>query len=100
MRFSRARVCMLLLDILFFKIAKIYESLQVLLLKKTLPSLNIPANVTYLTNEIGKCVHCYFCFTLRQSCKRVSLWSPHTKSQARSRHLFLKPDLGTKAKFA
>jgi len=56
---------MLLLDVLFFKISKIYEILQVLLLKRTVSSLYIiPANVAYLTNEIGKCVHCYFCFML------------------------------------
>jgi len=33
----------------FFKITKIYEILQVLLLKRTLYSL-VPTNVTYLTN--------------------------------------------------
>ena len=34
----------------FFKITKIYEILQVLLLKRTLSSLIIPANVAYLKN--------------------------------------------------
>jgi len=48
MRFSSVRVSMLLLEVRFFKITKIYEILQVLLLKRTLSSLNIPANVAYL----------------------------------------------------
>jgi len=37
---------MLLLDVLFFKTNKVYEILQVLLLKRTLSSLIVPANVT------------------------------------------------------
>ena len=37
------------LDVLFFKRSKIYESLQVLLLERTLSSLIIPGNVTNLT---------------------------------------------------
>jgi len=41
---------MVLLDVRFFKINKIYEILQVLLLKRTLSSLNFPVNVTYLTH--------------------------------------------------
>jgi len=43
---------MLLLDILFFKITKIYEILLVLLFEKALSSLIITANVAYyyLTN--------------------------------------------------
>jgi len=44
------RVCMLLLDDLFSKITKVYEILQVFLLKITISSLIIPANVIYLTN--------------------------------------------------
>jgi len=69
---------MLLLDILFFKITKIYEILLVLLFEKALSSLIITANVAYyyLTNWIGKCIHCYFCFTLWQSCKWVLCWCP------------------------
>jgi len=47
MQFSRVRICMLLLDVLFVKITKISEILQVLLLKRTLSNLTIPANVTY-----------------------------------------------------
>jgi len=54
------------LDVLFFKIAETYESLEVLLLKRTLYSLMFPANVTKLTIQIAKCAHCYICFTLRQ----------------------------------
>jgi len=50
MRFSRVSVCMLLLDVLFLKITKIYEILQALLLKRTLSNLTAPANVAYLTN--------------------------------------------------
>jgi len=45
MRFSRLRVGMLL-DVCFFKRTEIYERLQVLLLKRTLSRLAIPANVT------------------------------------------------------
>ena len=47
----------------FFQRTEVYVSLQVLLRKRTLSNLVIPANVTILT--IVKCVHCYFCFTLR-----------------------------------
>jgi len=41
---------MVLLDVRFFKITKICEILQVLLLKKTLSSLNFPVNVIYLAH--------------------------------------------------
>jgi len=43
----------------FFKWTKIYESLQVLLLKRTLSNLIIAANVTNLAIEIAKFVHCF-----------------------------------------
>ena len=46
-RFSRLRVWMFL-DVLFFKRNEIYESLQVVLIKRTLSSLSILANVTNL----------------------------------------------------
>jgi len=52
MQFSRVRICMLLLDVLFVKITKISEILQVLLLKRTLSNLTIPANVTYWTIKL------------------------------------------------
>jgi len=47
MGFSRVRICMFL-EVLF-KTTGFYESSQVLLLKRTLTSLIIPANVTNLT---------------------------------------------------
>ena len=51
MRFSRVRVCMFL-DVRFLNRTEIYESLQVLLIKRTLSSLIIPANVTNLTTKL------------------------------------------------
>jgi len=41
------------MDVLLFKIDEIYESLQMFLLKRTLLSLIIPANVTNLTIKIS-----------------------------------------------
>jgi len=52
----------------FFKASEIYESLQVLLLERTLSGLILPSNNIKLTIEIAKCVHWYFCFTLRLPC--------------------------------
>jgi len=64
MWYSRLRIYMSF-DVPFFKGNEIYESLQVLLLKRTLSSLIIPADFFNSNVWIAEFVHSYFCFTLR-----------------------------------
>jgi len=63
----------------FFKITKIYESLQVLLLKKTLSNLNklVNAYIAISASRCGRVVNGFH-------------YGPRTQNH--------KPDLGTKAK--
>jgi len=49
----------------FSKEPLFFESFQVLLLKKTLYGLIIPANFTNLTFKTAQCLCCHFCFRLR-----------------------------------
>jgi len=61
----RMKVCTFL-DVCFFKRNTILKRLQSALLpQKTLSSPIIPADVSDLTMEIAKHVHCYLRFTLR-----------------------------------
>jgi len=54
------------LDVLLLQYCrtKIYENLQVLLLKRTSSHVSL-VKFANLTIWIAKCAHCYFCFILR-----------------------------------